>query len=166
MVASAGVLSHSGIKIPFFTFFAHDSGKRPAEAPTHMLWAMGITAGLCIGIGVFPGLLYALLPYDVDYKPYTVSHILAQMQLLCFALLAFAWLMKSGIHPPEVRGINLDTDWSYRHAIPSVLPSVSAGVVGAVVRYHDFFCRASSGCSGLPENSVSESWFVGSRVEY
>jgi len=32
VVASAGVLSHSGIKIPYFTFFAHDSGKRPAEA--------------------------------------------------------------------------------------------------------------------------------------
>ena len=128
LVASAGVLSHSGIKIPFFTFFAHDSGKRPAEAPTHMLWAMGITAALCIGIGVFPGLLYALLPYEVDYVPYTVSHVLTQMQLLCFALLAFVWLMKSGIHPPEVRAVNLDTDWLYRRASPSVYGTVSAGV--------------------------------------
>ncbi|MFT5638271.1 MAG: multicomponent Na+:H+ antiporter subunit D, partial [Paracoccaceae bacterium] len=34
--ASAGVLSHSGIKIPFFAFFAHDSGLRPREAPMHM----------------------------------------------------------------------------------------------------------------------------------
>ncbi|MBX2826049.1 MAG: Na(+)/H(+) antiporter subunit D, partial [Gammaproteobacteria bacterium] len=116
LIASAGVLSHSGIKIPFFTFFAHDSGKRPLEAPTHMLWAMGITAFLCIFIGVFPGALYALLPYDVEYHPYTTSHVLAQMQLLCFALLAFVWLMKSGIHPPEVRAVNLDSDWLYRRA--------------------------------------------------
>lgn len=124
LIASAGVLSHSGIKIPFFTFFAHDSGKRPAEAPTHMLWAMGITAFLCVFIGVFPGFLYALLPYDVEYHPYTTSHVLAQMQLLCFALLAFVWLMKSGIHPPEVRAVNLDSDWLYRRWAPTRLQTL------------------------------------------
>ena len=88
--ASAGVLSHSGIKIPFFTFFAHDSGKRPKEAPLHMLLAMGLTAFLCIFIGVFPNFLYSILPYDVDYEPYTMEHIAGQLQLLLFALLAFA----------------------------------------------------------------------------
>ena len=50
-LASAGVMDHSGIKIPFFAFFAHDSGKRCEEAPKHMLWAMGIAAFLCIAIG-------------------------------------------------------------------------------------------------------------------
>jgi multicomponent Na+:H+ antiporter subunit D len=44
LFASAGVFHHSGIKIPFFAFFAHDSGKRCEEAPTSMLIAMGITA--------------------------------------------------------------------------------------------------------------------------
>ena len=52
--ASAGVLSHSGIKIPFFTFFAHDSGLRPKEAPRHMLLAMGITAFLLYLYRRFP----------------------------------------------------------------------------------------------------------------
>ena len=33
LFASAGVFHHSGIKIPYFAFFAHDSGKRCAEAP-------------------------------------------------------------------------------------------------------------------------------------
>jgi len=119
--ASAGVLSHSGIKIPFFTFFAHDSGKRPAEAPTHMLWAMGITAFLCVAIGVYPAPLYALLPYEVEYHPYTTNHVVAQMQLLCFALLAFGVLMRTGIHPPEIRAVNLDTDVVYRKFTPSVV---------------------------------------------
>jgi len=67
--ASAGVLSHSGIKIPYFTFFAHDSGKRPKEAPPNMLLAMGLTAAACIYIGVFPSTLYALLPFNVSYVP-------------------------------------------------------------------------------------------------
>ncbi len=33
LFASAGVFHHSGIKIPYFAFFAHDSGKRCREAP-------------------------------------------------------------------------------------------------------------------------------------
>jgi multicomponent Na+:H+ antiporter subunit D len=114
--ASAGVLSHSGIKIPFFAFFAHDSGKRPKEAPLHMLLAMGITAFLCVFIGVYPETLYAILPYEVDFQPYTMGHVVGQMQLLCFALLAFAFLYRKGIHPPEIRAINLDFDWTYRRA--------------------------------------------------
>ena len=87
--ASAGVLSHSGIKIPYFTFFGHDSGLRPKEAPIHMQMAMGLTALLCILIGVYPDPLYALLPYEVVYQPYTMGHVIGQLQLLCFALLAF-----------------------------------------------------------------------------
>jgi len=134
--ASAGVLSHSGIKIPYFTFFAHDSGKRPAEAPWNMLLAMGLTAFLCVFLGVFPSTLYALLPYDVKYEPYTTAHVLEQMQLLVFALLAFALLMRYGIYPPEERGINLDTDWSYRRALPAVSAAVATllGTIAGTTR--------------------------------
>ena len=132
IVASAGVLSHSGIKVPYFTFFAHDSGKRPKEAPVHMRVAMIITATMCVIIGVFPSLLYELLPYQVDFEPYTFSHVLSQLQLLCFALLAFVFLMKSGLHPPEIRGINLDSDWVYRKAIPSILPVLVNFVSGSM----------------------------------
>lgn len=120
LFASAGVLSHSGIKVPFFAFFAHDSGKRPAEAPTHMLLAMGATAFLCIFIGVYPAPLYALLPYGVDYQPYTTSHVISQLQLLFFALLAFGFLYRNGLHPPEVRAVNLDSDWTYRKLGPYI----------------------------------------------
>ena len=114
LFASAGVFHHSGIKIPFFAFFAHDSGIRCKEAPGNMLVAMGITAALCIGIGVFPQFLYALLPYKVEFAPYTLEHVVTQMQLLMFSALAFTVLMRTGIYPPELKSTNLDTDWFYR----------------------------------------------------
>jgi multicomponent Na+:H+ antiporter subunit D len=126
--ASAGVLSHSGIKIPYFTFFGHDSGLRPKEAPINMQLAMGFTAFLCIFIGVYPDPLYSLLPYEVVYKPYTMSHVIGQLQLLCFALLAFVVLMRTGIHPPEIRAVNLDVDWIYRRLIPTLYTTISAKV--------------------------------------
>ena len=120
LVASAGVMEHSGIKIPFFAFFAHDSGKRPEEAPRHMLIAMGITAALCVILGVAYPILYAILPHAVDYHPYTTYHVVAQLQLLMFSALAFLALIKSGVYPPEERGENLDFDWTYRKLIPMV----------------------------------------------
>ncbi|MEM8792947.1 MAG: Na(+)/H(+) antiporter subunit D [Pseudomonadota bacterium] len=120
LFASAGVFHHSGIKIPFFAFFAHDSGMRPKEAPLNMLLAMGIAAAFCIGIGVFPGLLYDILPYDVKYHAYTLEHVVTQLQLLLFAALAFTVLMRTGLYPPELRATHLDTDWFYR-GLPRLL---------------------------------------------
>lgn len=112
--ASAGVFHHSGIKIPFFAFFSHDSGIRTTEPPLNMLLAMGIAAFLCIFIGVFPGTLYSILPYPVDYVPYTGAHVIDQLQLLGFSALAFTLLMLSGVYPAEIRSVNVDTDWFYR----------------------------------------------------
>ena len=126
--ASAGVFHHSGIKIPYFAFFAHDSGIRCEEAPMSMRVAMGITAALCIGIGVFPGALYAILPYPVDYVPYTVAHVITQLQLLMYSALAFTVMMLWKIYPPELKSVNLDTDWVYRRAAPAALAPVNRWV--------------------------------------
>ena len=116
--ASAGVFHHSGIKIPFFAFFAHDSGIRCKEAPWNMLLAMGIAAALCIGIGIFYQPLYDLLPLamtgDDEQHPYAATHWVPQLQLLLFSGLAFGFLKKTGLYPPELRSTNLDTDWFYR----------------------------------------------------
>ncbi|WP_084419640.1 Na(+)/H(+) antiporter subunit D [Henriciella litoralis] len=126
LFASAGVLEHSGIKIPYFAFFGHDSGKRPKEAPFNMLLAMGLAAFICIAVGLpafFPNFgfnwLYSILPYANDpytvrYEPYTGDHILTQMQLLVLAVFAFAVLQRIGAYPPEKRGIILDTDIVFR----------------------------------------------------
>lgn len=126
LFASAGVFHHSGIKIPYFAFYAHDSGIRCEEAPKNMLLAMGITAFLCIAIGVYPDPLYAILPYAVDYEPYTTTHVITQLQLLMFSALAFTVLMRTGIYPPELRSVNLDWDWTYRRILPSAVQRFNA----------------------------------------
>lgn len=108
------------IKVPFFAFFVRDSGRRVKEAPWHMLAAMGLAAALCIGIGVYPEPLYRLLPYPVEYVPYTLTHVHTVLELLLFAALAFVVLMKLGFYPRDLPAINLDSDWVYRHALPAV----------------------------------------------
>jgi len=128
LFASAGVFHHSGIKIPYFAFFAHDSGRRPKEAPLNMLLAMGITAFLCIGIGVYPDPLYAILPFAVDYEPYSTAHVITQLQLLMFSALAFTFLMLSGIYPPELKSTNLDFDFVYRKLLPGAFRALARSI--------------------------------------
>ncbi len=127
LFAAAGVFHHAGIKIPFFAFFAHDSGLRVKEAPTNMLVAMGIGSAVCIYIGCSPALLYSILPYPIDYSPYDVSHVVTQLQLLFFSALAFVWLNLKGLYPPELRSTNLDIEWFYRRLFPQVWTLVVRG---------------------------------------
>ena len=113
--ASAGVFLHAGIKFPWFVFFQKDSGLRPDEPPWNMRAAMVLFAVLCIAIGVAPGPLYALLPFPVDYEPYTAGHVVFYLQLLLFSGLAFflmlGWLKRT-------LTITLDVDWFYRRLGP------------------------------------------------
>jgi multicomponent Na+:H+ antiporter subunit D len=133
LFASAGVLEHAGIKIPYFGFFARHGSPAAREAPWNMLGAMGIAAVLCIGIGVRPDLLYGLLPYAMDYHPYDVAHVLTQLQLLLFATLAIVWLHRSGWYPAEVPSVNLDVEWTWRR----VLPAASHRVVAILTTSRD-----------------------------
>ena len=134
LIASAGVMEHSGIKIPFFAFFSHDSGKRVKEAPWNMLIAMGIAAAFCVGLGCCYWWLYDILPGHPhhEYVPYTWPHVITQLQLLLFAMLAFVVLMKSGLYPEEMRSVNLDTDWFYRRLLPMMV-----GGLGKVIHFVD-----------------------------
>ena len=116
--ASAGVFLHAGIKFPWFVFFQKDSGLRPPDPPLNMRLAMIFFAALCIGLGVFPGPLYALLPFPVAFVPYTAAHVLTMLQLLLFSGLAFFIFL-----PVMKRSltISLDVDWAYRRFLPNLV---------------------------------------------
>ena len=137
LFASAGVLEHSGIKIPFMAFFSHDSGKRPEEAPYNMLLAMGLSAGLCLAIGLYPGWFYQLLPFRDQAQEFLVqdlfalSHVLQQLQLLTFAVLAFMVLWWFKLYPPERPGVIIDVEWIWRKGAPLVGRAVSIPVRSA-----------------------------------
>jgi len=130
LLASASVLKHAGIQIPYFAFFAHDSGIRTSEPPKNMLLAMTIAAFLCLAIGIYPKMLYQLLPFATDFNPYDLTHVLAQTQLLFFAMLAFVWLNLQGVYPPEKVAINLDAEWLYRRFLRRLVEKISSYVQG------------------------------------
>jgi multicomponent Na+:H+ antiporter subunit D len=189
LVASAGVVDHSGIKIPFFAFFAHDSGKRVKEAPLNMLLAMAAAATLCVGIGVYPQALYDILPYTTDYVPFTTSHVMTTLQLLLFAALAFTlmWKMQAkkmqarkrwgGVkelitYPPELPSTNLDSDWMYRRALPWLGTHVGMPLLSVWVFFREAaYAFATETVERLrranePPGALGEPWPVGKSATW
>lgn len=125
LLCVSGILDNTGLRVPYASFFSHRSGLHCDEAPTNMLLAMAIAAFACLFIGLFPSILYAYLPYSMDYHPYTMDHVIAQLQLVFFALLAFVVLIKNGLYPQAMPAINLDTDWIYRKLCKNILGYLS-----------------------------------------
>jgi len=170
LFASAGVFHHAGIKIPYFAFYAHDSGIRTREPPWNMLLAMGIAATLCIFNGSYPHLLYSILPFPVDYVPYTASHVLTQTQLLFFSALAFAWLNLVGLYPPELKSINIDAEWFYRRLAPQSIQAIVVWIdhTGGLLK-QDAKAQLKDFVDGVtrhhgPEGAMARTWPTGATV--
>ncbi len=170
LFASAGVFHHAGIKIPYFAFFAHDSGLRTSEPPFNMLAAMTVAALLCIGIGCFPQHLYSILPFDTGYWPFDATHVIAQVQILFFSALAFVWLQLYGVYPPELRSVNLDAEWTYRRFVPDLWLSVLGGVRLRANQMLQFSSRVLGWlhdqilASHGPGGGLSRSWSTGNMI--
>ncbi|MFH1488067.1 MAG: Na(+)/H(+) antiporter subunit D [Pseudomonadota bacterium] len=112
--ASACTFFYAALKVPFAAFFGPISVTRSEEPPLHMILAMGIAAFLSLIIGLYPDLLYVILPKSVDYVPYTGSHVVGHLQLAMFAGLAFCLFIRSEYYHAEEKAVYLDVDWFYR----------------------------------------------------
>ncbi len=126
-IASVGTFLSTTLKLPYATWF----GRTPADAPPgglqqrpvapSMYAAMGAAAVLNLVIGLAPGAFYGLLPFTVDYDPYTLGKVVETSQILLFTAVGF-WLLAHKLKSAPT--IALDVDWLYR-----VLPRrVLAGV--------------------------------------
>ena len=165
--ASAGVFLHAGIKFPWFVFFQKDSGLRPLEPPWNMRLAMAFFSALCIGLGIFYEPLYRLLPYAVDYEPYTAWHVVAQLQLLLFSGLAFFvmldWLKRT-------LTITLDFDWLYRVFLPRLADVaarlLSSGIAAGEAAFAQIGKRVDAAARSLLDTQglFARTWASGSMA--
>ena len=116
---------------------------------------------------MWPQPLYAMLPFPVDYVPYTASHVVFYLQLLLFSGLAFflmlGWLKRT-------LTITLDVDWLYRKpgallarrldrwleaawlAVADAVALSARALVGVVERHHG------------PEGILARTWPTGSMA--
>ena len=121
--ATVGTFLHTGLKLPWNMWLQSRDEPPPniraklkdsaLNTPISMLIGMGILAFLCIFMGVYPKILYDMLPFRVEYVPYTTTRVFSITQMFIFTFLGF-WLLRE-----LVRGYptyTLDTDWFVRIA--------------------------------------------------
>lgn len=114
-LAGVGTFLSIGLKIPYFAFWGPDRNLSIKPLPKSMYAAMGILAFLCTLYGVWPDLLYRILPFDQPYHPFTAYHFIESIQLLALTFVGF-WVLRHKAAAKEK--LNLDTDWFYRKSGP------------------------------------------------
>ena len=167
LAASAGVFLHAGIKFPWFVFFQKDSGLRPPDPPANLRYAMWLFSIMCIAIGLLPNTLYTILPYPVDYQPYTVDHLVTQFQLLLFAGFAFFVMLKQ---MRRTLTISLDFDWFYRKLFKEIASEFTLqSSVAREVREQQAMALVNQLIDKLyrhhgPQGILARAWSTGSMV--
>lgn len=129
LLASVGTFLHTGLKLPYFTWWSKSKEEiKPTKPPVNMHIGMLLAAILCTLFGVYPTLLYDYLPFSVNYEPYTIYHLTESVQILTFTFIAFWFLRKKLEGEPTVA---LDTDWFYRKPVKLVQKVFVDGVEAA-----------------------------------
>ncbi len=106
----------SFLKLTYFTFFKKNDEIEAKEAPLPMLIAMSAVAFLCVAIGVYPKMLYEILPYPavaLHYHAYGLAHTISTLELLIMTAVGFVVLL--AVFSPHER-ITYDIDLLYRKA--------------------------------------------------
>ncbi len=167
MAAAAASVLHAGFKFQWFVFFDRDSGIRTTDPSWNMRLAMWIMAAACILIGVAPSLIYGILPYPVDYHPYSAEHIVTQIQLILFSAFAFFILLPLF---RQTLSITLDFDWTYRKLLwlairwikehtPKFINPMMASIKAFGQRYFDHLFEAHG-----PQGFFARTWPSASMV--
>lgn len=122
-LAAAGTFLSVGLKLPWFAFVGPDHGAHVARTvPRSMTVAMVLAALVCLVTGVMPGgTLYALLPFDYRYAPFTLAHFVESLLLLGATAVLFWWgRARLAPSPKDVP----DVDRMYRWPLAALIDGV------------------------------------------
>ncbi len=115
MLGSIGTFL-SFLKLTYFTFFRRNDEIEAKEAPIFMLIPMCVVAFLCVAFGVYPKMLYEILPYKavaLHYDAFALAHTVGTLELL--VMTAFMFFAFRVLIMPHER-ITYDIDCLYRRA--------------------------------------------------
>jgi len=113
-LASIGTWLCTAFKLPYYTWFGNkkeESTLAVSPIPMSMKAGMIFLSFLCILLGLWPSLLYRVLPYPFEFHPYDKKHLIESLQLLSSSALS-VWLFINYLEPSD--NIILDCDWFYR----------------------------------------------------
>ncbi|HMA05991.1 MAG TPA: proton-conducting transporter membrane subunit, partial [Methanomicrobiales archaeon] len=160
-IASFGTFL-SFLKLGYFAFLrpAKTEIREASDPPLTAQVAMAGIAALCLAIGLYPPLLYAILPAPVSYAAYDPVQTLTTLAILGAAALFFFTVGKKVLEPHET-GL-IDFDALYAAACRSVVDfsAVLWEIFGWVYR------RATDAAGALYETGRRAMWGEGRDVNW
>ncbi|MBP3341358.1 MAG: hypothetical protein J6K99_02410, partial [Peptococcaceae bacterium] len=156
-IASIATFVSITLKMGYFIFFGEDNDKVVVQrkVPMGMYIAMGIDAVLCVLFGVFPDLLYNMLPMEMEYHVFTVDHFMAYIQLLGVSMIPFMMYLD---HMKPHSELSLDFDWFYRKPFKKLIHSISSLVCAVRLALGEACLAVYDGFNKLAANPMQ---FIG-----
>ena len=135
-LSTIGTFLSIPLKLGYFMFLGPDKGiKINNSIPQNMYVAMAGLSIICFAYGLFPNLLYEKLPFNAGYQPFTLDHIVSEVQLLVAAFAAF-WIFAPGLKTKL--SYSLDTDWFYRRPLKVIIRAMVSFIEGIRLKSGDF----------------------------
>ena len=150
-IASVGTFLSVGLKLPYFTWFGKQRLWKISPIPPGMYLAMGIASAINLALGLSPQLLYQVLPFGNDYRPYNAAHLLEVCELAVFSGLAF-WFFRAQMAAQAT--ITLDVDWLYRKPAPWIRRIAVTGVNDAFAWVESITLRCAHRLSEVAVNPL------------
>jgi multicomponent Na+:H+ antiporter subunit D len=137
-IASFGTFI-SFLKLGYFAFL-RPGNTEASDPPVLMQAAMLGAAGLCILIGIYPQVLYGILPYPTTYIAYAPEHLVSALLVLGAAALFFSVAGRKILEPHEAH--IRDVDVVYEGLAHGIM--ACAGILQAFfVRVYSFVIAAA-----------------------
>ena len=139
-LAIGGAVFAAGVKAPLTAYFGANASRAPAPPFTATLAAF-VALFVLLGIGVAPGWLFALLPpSSIAFAAYDWDHLVARLQVIVAALLAFALVALPGAAALRRRFSGdapiVDVDRVYRRGGVLALTMLARGLGALFTRWN------------------------------
>jgi multicomponent Na+:H+ antiporter subunit D len=124
----------SFVKLNYYAFIKEKLDLVTRDPPVPMLIAMVMTASACIIYGVYPWILFSILPYPVTHDIFSITHIF-EMILIFAAVLLNLRIVRSMIQKPT-------------YIPPDMMDLYRAGGRGVLYLSHTLLPRLQNSISG------------------
>ncbi len=159
-LASIGTLISTCLKVTYYAFAGQPkTDYQVKKLPINMYAAMTGTAILCFVYGTFPSLLYQKLPFEMNYVPYTLDHVISTVQLML--AISFTFILFAAVMKPKDAFL-LDTDWFYRRPLVLGVKGLSLATVSIQEKLGSLWLSAVRGTYPILQNPLKWLDVIGS----
>ncbi|MDO8841949.1 Na(+)/H(+) antiporter subunit D [Methanocalculus sp.] len=150
LIGSVGTFL-SFVKLNYYAFIKEKPGLVSSDPPLPMQIAMVMTALSCIIYGVYPWVLFSILPYPITHDVFSLTHVIETI-IIFAAVLLNLWVARSIIKqityiPPDFMALYRTVGRAFLRVSRFILPAVETGITRII-------SRISSGAAWFLQNPV------------